>query len=262
MGFNILVILGCILSLICWRLINGSIFRVLQKKLGDHKLFLLEKVIFYTGSLGILFFSLHLLSIHLGDLLATAGIVTIAIGFASKTAIANFISGVILLSSKKISISDLIQVDDYVGVVENIDIFATKIRTFDNVLLNIPNEKLMTEYIHNFSRYNIRRVIHEFLIHYEDFDVEVTDLLKDSLDQIPNVLVEPAPFLVISNHLGRGVNISVRVWCESTLVIQTQNALVTYCIEFLKNHSIHHIGEYLDKLHPSVRYLYDSQNES
>ena len=152
-----------------------------------------------------------MLSIHIQDFLAPAGILTIAIGFAAKTSISNFISGVILLSSKKMSIDDLIQIDEYIGIVENIDIFSIKIRTFDHVLLNIPNEKLMTDYIQNFSRYNIRRVTHDFLVYYQDVNQELLSQLQEGLNALDDVLVEPKPFIVFSNQVGQGLHISVRV---------------------------------------------------
>ena len=149
------------------------------------------------------------------------------------------------------SIDDLIQIDEYIGIVENIDIFSIKIRTFDHVLLNIPNEKLMTDYIQNFSRYNIRRVTHDFLVYYQDVNQELLSQLQEGLNALDDVLVEPKPFIVFSNQVGQGLHISVRVWCESTQFIQTQNALVIYCLDFLKTHSIRNVGEVLMIDYPS-----------
>jgi small conductance mechanosensitive channel len=244
MGFNLLVLLGTCVSFILWRVLHQWIFSNFSHKLSESNYFILEKVSFYIGVLLISIATLNVLDVDINDVLATAGVLTLAIGFAAKTAIANFISGLIMLSNKKLSISDLIQVDQYLGIVENIDIFSTRLRTFDNILINIPNEKLLTEYISNFSQYPIRRVNHEFLIHYQDFNQEVLDQLDAVLGEVSHVLVEPAPLLLVDNDLGRGIIISARVWCESDKFIQTQNNLVIACLAFFQSKNIRCGGDF------------------
>ena len=76
-----------------------------------------------------------------------------------------------------------------------------------------------------------------YLNYYQDFNPNLLAQLQEELIQIEEVLIEPKPFLVLSNQAGKGVHVSVRVWCESIQFIQTQNALVLYCLEFCNNSS-------------------------
>ena len=103
MGFNLFVILGTCIGFIMWRLMHQWLFSHLSHKLSDSNYFILEKVSFYTGVLLISIATLNVLDVDISDVLATAGVLTLAIGFAAKTAIANFISGLIMLSNKKLN---------------------------------------------------------------------------------------------------------------------------------------------------------------
>ena len=123
MGFKMSVCLALCLSLMLFRILNRWSFKRLKNRLNLKSLFIVEKVVFYGVSTALVILALQLLGLDIKEIIATAGILTVAVGFAAKTSISNLISGGIMLSTKMIQIEDLIEVDEHVGIVENVDFF-------------------------------------------------------------------------------------------------------------------------------------------
>ena len=192
-------------------------------------------VIFYA--------TVRIINLNINEIFATAGVITIGIGFAARTSISNFISGIILLATKIIQVEDLISVNNDLGIVENIDFFSTKLRTFDNSYITIPNEKLISEYVCNYSTYKIRRITVDVLIVYEDFSKEVIEELKKTLDSIPEVLKDPAPMIFVDSDKGTGINLGIRAWCEGASFITVKNQVTIQTVSFLNNKKIRFAGD-------------------
>ena len=234
MVFKMGVCVALLISLLLVRILNRWGFKRLKSRLNFKSLFIIEKVVFYGVSTTLVVFALQLLGLDIEGILATAGILTIAVGFAAKTSISNLISGGIMLSTKMIQIEDLIEVGEHVGIVENVDFFSTKLRTFDNILISIPNEKLMTEYVKNYSQYSIRRSLHHIVIHYDDFHQDIMDQIQSLLSEVDGVLIEPQPLALVESQQGGGVCISIRVWCEAQDIILVKDRLMTDILLLLK----------------------------
>ncbi|MGB3468208.1 MAG: mechanosensitive ion channel domain-containing protein, partial [Cyclobacteriaceae bacterium] len=92
------------------------------------------------------------------SLLAGAGIVGLALGFAFQDITANFISGVLIALRKPIQVGDIIETDGHTGVVEEIDLRVTVIRTFPGLHVIVPNKDVFQSSIINYTRTNERRV--------------------------------------------------------------------------------------------------------
>ena len=128
----------CLLMLITWHQVHRWLFKRLRHLTSAPRLFVIDKLTFYGGLTLSVVIGLRLGGAELSDLLATAGVLTVALGFAAKTSVSQLISGVILLGGKIIQKDDVIKVGAYLGVVDNIDVFSTRLRTFDNILISIP----------------------------------------------------------------------------------------------------------------------------
>ena len=238
MVFKVYVILGLAISLAIWQLFHRWLFKWLGLRLQGQKLFLIDKVTFYSGFLTIVMVALRLVGADLNDLLATAGVLTVAVGFAAKTSVSHFISGFILLGTKLIKKGDLIEVGEYIGVIEDIDIFSTHLRTFENISVSLPNEKLLNEYVSNYSNYPMRRISCEFLICVEDLTSTLVEDLHTELKNVQEILVEPEPLIMIESDPGRGIKLGLRAWCESTQFVMARNQLILRTADFLKYNKI------------------------
>lgn len=152
---------------------------------------------------------------RLTTLLAAAGITGIILGFASQTVVANFISGIFMYFDKPLKIGDPVEVAGYSGVVHDIRILSTRIRTWDGLLVRIPNEKLFNSEIKNLQKYPARRVDITVGIAYKEDAEKAIEVIKKTLDEMPYVLAEPEPMVFVDNLGDSSVNIAVRAWAPS-----------------------------------------------
>ena len=108
-----------------------------------HGQILLKRAIFYGIMILMSMSALRELGFDLSVILGAAGILSVAIGFASQTSASNLISGLFLMMERPFSIGDVIRVEQTTGEVISIDLLSVKIRTFDNLYVRVPNESMI-----------------------------------------------------------------------------------------------------------------------
>lgn len=173
-----------------------------------------RKLVFYGLLFGVLTVFLGQLNVSFGALLAAGGLLGVALGFASQTAVSNVISGLFLIFERPFEVSDAIRVDGQFGLVESIDLLSTKIRTFDNLLWRMPNEKLLKSDIYNITRYDIRRRDLVTSVSYGD-DIQVArDALLECAENNPKVLAQPEPVTLVNSMGESGIELTLRFWFE------------------------------------------------
>ncbi|HII61086.1 mechanosensitive ion channel family protein [Pyrococcus horikoshii] len=151
----------------------------------------------------------------LTTIVAAAGITGIVLGFSAQTVISNLISGIFMYFDKPLEIGDPIEVAGYSGVVHDIRIFSTRIRTWDGLLVRIPNEKLFNSEIKNLAKYPARRVDVVVGISYKDDVDKAVEIIRKTLDEIPYVLAEPEPTIFVEELGDSSVNLAIRAWAPS-----------------------------------------------
>ncbi|MFH1531937.1 MAG: mechanosensitive ion channel family protein [Pseudomonadota bacterium] len=182
-----------------------------------------KKIVFYTAFLILLMMVLHELGFHLGTLLGAAGIVGIALGFASQTSVSNIISGLFLISERSFEVGDIIEVNSTTGVVLSIDLLSAKVRTFDNRVVRIPNETLIKADVVNYTHFPIRRLDLPIGVAYKEDVVRVEAILREVADRNPLSLDEPEPLFVFKGFGDSALELQFCVWFkkEDRLAIQT-----------------------------------------
>ena len=187
-----------------------------RRRLRPQTNMLLRKGIFYTGSICIIISILYQLGFTLMAFLGAAGIVGIAIGFASQTSVSNIISGIFLISEQPFEVGDLIKVGDTTGVVLSIDLLSIKLRTFDNQLIRIPNESLIKNQVNNVTRFPIRRLDIEIGVAYKEDVSRVKVVLSKVAERNPYCLDEPEPLILFKNFGDSALEFLFAVWCVKT----------------------------------------------
>ncbi|AFK22098.1 mechanosensitive ion channel family protein [Pyrococcus sp. ST04] len=152
---------------------------------------------------------------RLTTIIAAAGITGIVLGFSAQTVVANFISGIFMYFDKPLKIGDPVEVGGYSGIVHDIRILSTRIRTWDGLLVRIPNEKLFNSEIKNLAKYPARRVDVVVGIAYKEDVEKAIEVIKRTLDEIPYVLAEPEPMVFVEELGDSSVNLAVRAWAPS-----------------------------------------------
>ena len=198
--------------------------RSTRKRLTPQASMLIRKGIVYFGSIVIFIAVLNQSGFELTALLGAAGIVGIAIGFASQTSVSNIISGLFLISEKPFAVGDIIQVGDTKGVILSIDLLSVKLRTFDNHFIRIPNEALIKNEVRNITRFPVRRLdIHVGVAYKEDVE-RVREVLLDIANKNPLCLDEPEPAVRFINFGDSALEFLYAVWCvrEDYIKLQTK----------------------------------------
>ncbi len=169
--------------------------------------------ILYYGTLTIVFiFNLPLIGIDPSALLVAGGVTGIILGFASQSIIGNLISGFFLMVERPIKIGDQVQINDVLGYVTDIRIISTLIRTYDGLLVRIPNQQVFTTNITNIVGHPVRRFEYTVRIRYSDDANAAIWIIKDLIDKEPFALLNPAPSVFVNDLGDSWVNISVRIW--------------------------------------------------
>ena len=211
-----IVLSFAIAALIALRIVVFIVRRVLRRRTTAQVTMLVTKTISYVGIVVIVSVVLLEMGVNLTPLLGAAGIVGLAVGIASQTSLSNMISGLFLVSEKPFSVGDVIRTADTVGIVESIDLLSVKIRTFDNLFVRVPNEKLAASQLTNITRFPVRRLDVRLVVPFRTDLKRVSELLLEIARQNPNCLQEPAPLFVPDTFVEHGVQILFGVWFVKT----------------------------------------------
>lgn len=192
---------------------------------GPQTSMLLRRGILYLGVLITLALTLHQLEFSLTVLLGAAGVLTVALGFASQTSASNIISGLFLLGERPFSVGDIVQIDGTTGEVLSIDLLAIHLRTFDNIFVRIPNESVIKSEVRTLSRFPIRRYDLQVGVAYkEDLD-RVREVLLDVADRNPLCLEEPAPLIIFQGFGDSSVDLQFSVWGARENYLELRNQI-------------------------------------
>lgn len=165
------------------------------------------------------------LGFELGPLLGAAGLVTVAVGFAAQTSVSNLISGLFLIGERSFVVGDVIKVGEVVGEVLSIDSMSVKLRTFDNLMVRIPNEGMLKSNITNYTLFPIRRVDVVVSVAYREDLSRVRAVLEKVADDEPLALREPPPQILTQGFGESAVNIQVSVWGTREDYLKLKNRL-------------------------------------
>ncbi|MEE3701382.1 mechanosensitive ion channel family protein [Mannheimia haemolytica] len=166
--------------------------------------------------------SLSQIGINTSSLVALIGAAGLAIGLSLQNSLQNFAAGVMLLIFKPFRKGDLIETGGMTGVVEQIGLLVLEFRTGDNKTVLLPNGKVFSDSIINYSNNPTRRIDFTFDISYESNLKEAKEIIQRILDANTYVLKDPAPVVAVGALAPHSVQLVVRPW------VQTPNYWAAY----------------------------------
>ncbi len=194
--------------------------------LDSQQKIILQKVTYYALTTIVIAAALSQMGFDLKVLLGAAGVLTVAVGFAAQTSASNLISGMFLIVDRPFVVGDVIEVAGTKGEVLSIDLLSCKIRTFDNIMVRVPNETVVKSDIKNLSYFPIRRIDIRLGVSYNENIDEVRDLLLAVATHNPLVLEEPPPLFLFEGFGDSALNVQFSVWTLRTNMLSTQNAIL------------------------------------
>jgi small conductance mechanosensitive channel len=150
----------------------------------------------------------------LTSLATIAAAATLAIGFAMQNVISNFVAGVFIFTEQPFKIGDWIEFDGQNGVVEDISLRVTRVRTFDNELLTVPNSQLTDNVIKNPVAMGQLRLQFLFGISYDDDIDPAADIIVEEAKAHSGIMDDPAPTVRLTELGDSYVGLKSRIWID------------------------------------------------
>lgn len=159
--------------------------------------------------------ALDQLGVDTTSFIAVLGAAGLAVGLALKDSLQNFASGVMLILFRPFKLGDFIEAGGAEGVVEEIKIFSTQLRTPDNREVIIPNGDVYGGVITNVTAKAVRRIDLVIGIGYNDDLREARRILEEIVTSDERVLPDPAPFIAVGELGASSVDLLVRPWTKT-----------------------------------------------
>ncbi|HEX2101910.1 MAG TPA: mechanosensitive ion channel domain-containing protein, partial [Candidatus Synoicihabitans sp.] len=153
-----------------------------------------------------------------------------AVGLALQGSLSNFAAGVMIITFRPFRVGNMIEAGGVRGIVEEISIFHTILRTPDNLQVIVPNSKINDGAITNFSTKPTRRIDLTIGVSYSDDLQLAQQTIRRVVEEHPKILKDPAPIIGTMNLAASAVEIVVWVWVNAPDVLPTR----FYLIETLK----------------------------
>jgi small-conductance mechanosensitive channel len=152
--------------------------------------------------------------VDLSAMMVAVGAVGFALAFAMQETIANLIAGLLILLSSPFAREDVVEVNGAEGVVEEIKIRSTKLRTFDGLKVEVPNREVLANNITVFSEHPSRRFTVAVGIGYDDDIGGAVETARRAAAAVDEVLEDPPVDAFVTDLGGSSVNLNVRFWTE------------------------------------------------
>lgn len=221
-----------------------SSFSRFLKRLGSqyHSTYvgmILAKTVYYLGWFLIIMLALDKTGFNTTQILGAAGVLGVAVGFASQTSFSNIISGIFLIAEKPFVVGDKIQVDQWIGKIISIDLLSIKLVNNDNDYIRIPNEFLLKNGFVNLTRYPIRRVAIEVHIDYETDPERIIALLNELVKQNKYNQSKDRFESLVTDFGSSSITITSYMWVNSKFVEQAKSNLMIAIKQRFDHEKVH-----------------------
>ncbi|AHG76395.1 mechanosensitive ion channel family protein [Mannheimia varigena] len=205
------------------RVISNLLGKAALKSTKDEMLqSFISSISYFLFLLIVVIASLSQLGINTSSLVALIGAAGLAIGLSLQNSLQNFAAGVMLLIFKPFRKGDLIESSGMIGVVEQMGLLVLELRTGDNKTVLLPNGKVFSDSIVNYSNNPTRRIDFTFDISYDSNIKEAKEIIERILETNEYVLKEPKPVVAVGALAANSVQLVVRPW------VQTPNYWAAY----------------------------------
>lgn len=208
----VILIVGILISKLIAKIVGKAVSKSNVNGAAKSFLVSLIKIILYIA---VIIMALSVLNVPMSSIITILGAAGLAISLALQSCLSNLSGGFIILFTKPFTTGDIIELDDSVGTVRDIGIFYTKIVTFDNKTVFIPNGKVTDAKIVNYTETPTRRIDLTFDISYSTDFGKARDVILEIISNEKLILKAPEPIVRMSAHNGSSISIDVLVWVNN-----------------------------------------------
>jgi small-conductance mechanosensitive channel len=254
-------LLAFVLAVALARVVRSAVRRVASRSTRHRNLEVVAGRLVYGGVLllGLLVaLVIALPGFSPGQLVNLLGLSSVAIGFAFRDILQNFLAGILLLLQEPFRVGDQIVVKDLEGTVEDIQTRATYLRTYDGRRIVIPNSELFVNAVTVNTAYAQRRIDYDVGIGYGDDLANARNVLLEAVRSVPSVLRDPAPEVLVWEFGESSVMLRLRWWIAPPRrfeVVHARDAVLTQVRAAV-------LGAGIDLPFPTRQVLLHDQTES
>ncbi len=216
--FNILRFLGILIAFWIASKVIGALIGKAMGRVAKDQSDLLKRVIKKNVARVVMIVgfvvALGQLGVNIGPLVAAIGAAGLVIGLALQGVLSNFASGILILVNRPYDVGDAISAGGVTGKVERMTLVNTKILTFDNKIMHVPNDAIWSGVITNITGLATRRVDLTFGVGYSDDIDKAERIISEIVTSHPKVLQDPAPTIKLNELADSSVNFIVRPWSK------------------------------------------------
>ncbi len=154
------------------------------------------------------------IGINVAAALGAIGVAGIAVGFAAQDTLSNIIAGFLIFIDKPFLVGDWVDVAGEKGEVAEITMRTTRIKTKNNTWIIIPNKKIIDEVLINHSKRGATRIDVPLGIAYKEYIPKAREVLLEALADVPHLLDDPPPDVVVTGLGASSVDLEVRAWID------------------------------------------------
>jgi small-conductance mechanosensitive channel len=211
--------------------------KLLSRYPSAHYTQIIRRLLYY--SILTVFFIIALTTLQLNmKVLGIATVLTLAIGFASQTAVSNIITGLFLVFERPFLVGDCLEINGVIGELIAIDLLSIKIRTFDNSQVRIPNELLLKEQFINLTKFPIRRLDTKIRINLDEDLDKIRKVLFELARKNPLVLESPPPQLLFEEFTETAIVVDYGVWLKKEVYYTLKHQIPFDIQQSFKEHGI------------------------
>jgi small conductance mechanosensitive channel len=186
-----------------------------KARLDDVLVKFLGSILYTLLLVAVIIAAVDQLGVNTTSLLAIFGAAGLAVGLALQGSLSNFAAGVMLILFRPFKTGDFIEAAGIAGVVEQITVFTTNMRTGDNRSIIVPNSKIFGDTITNVSAKDTRRIDLVIGIGYDDDIRKAKELIEGVMSADDRILKEPAAAIAVGELADSSVNLNVRPWVNT-----------------------------------------------
>lgn len=240
----LVAILLCVIGFFIGRVVSNTFIRTVGLRFNAHQRMVWRRGIFYAIFLFFIIAALKEAGFKVSVFLGAAGILTVALGFASQTSATNLISGLFLIGEGSFEVGDSIQMSlirgqIIEGEVVSIDLLSVKLMTVDNTYIRVPNEQLIRTPVYNLSKYPIRRIPITLSINFDENLTKVREVLLHAAKHYPLILDDPKPLMAVSSFAESAIELTFCVWCQEEKYADVQDEILERIRNSLIDNNIH-----------------------
>jgi small conductance mechanosensitive channel len=198
------------------RMLQRGIRKVLQAQEVDR---ILESFVcnlaYWAIMLFVIIAAINQIGVQTTSLIAVMGAAGLAVGLALQGSLSNFAAGVLIVIFRPYRVGDFVEAAGIAGVVEQVQILTTVLKTGDNKQIIVPNAQIMGSIITNYSANDTRRVDMTVGVSYDDDLDKVRATISELVDADPRILKEPECTIAVAALADSSVNFAVRPWVKT-----------------------------------------------